>query len=53
MEYWRFELKQILPASRKIIYWIDQSQKYPTSEKDVLQYNGVAANLPKSKDLLN
>ena len=31
MEYWRFEIKQVLPTSRKIIYWINQAQKYPTS----------------------
>jgi hexosaminidase len=53
VEYLRFEVKQALPASRKVIYWVDQAQTYPTSENDVLQFKGsFVSDLPKGTPLV-
>ena len=40
VDYWRYEIKQILPASRKVIYWVDKVQNYSFGEKDIIQFNG-------------
>ena len=40
-------MKQVLPATRRVIYWIDESQAVPVSDKDILQFNGNSSYLVK------
>lgn len=47
VEYWRFEVKQALPVSRKVIYWTDGSKQHRTSSEDVLQYSGNSSDLSR------
>ena len=47
VEYLRFKVKQALPSSRKVIYWIDGARDYSAAEGDILQFKGHSADLPE------
>lgn len=39
--YWRSQLKQVLPSSRKLIFWRNNAENLTTGENDILQYWGA------------
>lgn len=39
--YWRYELKQALSESRKVVFWRTKSENITTGPEDVLQYWGA------------
>jgi hypothetical protein len=41
--YWRFQLKQALPASRKVIFWRNDADNLTTGPDDIVQYWGAQA----------
>jgi hypothetical protein len=41
--YWRYQLKQSLPASRKVIFWRNDADNLTTGPDDVVQYWGAQA----------
>jgi hypothetical protein len=45
--YWRFQLKQVLPANRKVILWRNDAQNVTFSESDVLDYWGAQTHVAK------
>jgi hypothetical protein len=45
LEYWRFQVKQALPSSRKVIYWADQVNNYTISPTDILQFSGNTSDI--------
>lgn len=38
--YWRYQLKQFLPSSRKVIFWRNDADNLTTSPDDIVQYWG-------------
>lgn len=46
--YWRFQLKQALPANRKVIFWRNDAQNVTTSAADVLHYWGAQTDVATS-----
>ena len=40
VEYIRYEVKQVLPRSRKVVYWIDRAVNYTAGDNDILQFTG-------------
>ena len=50
--YWRFQLKQVLPANRKVIFWRNDAQNVTTSESDVLHYWGAQTDVAKGNYLI-
>jgi hypothetical protein len=38
--YWRYQLKQALPASRKVVFWRTPDDSIKTGPDDVIQYWG-------------
>ena len=40
VEYIRYEIKQTIPSSRKVVYWIDKAQNYSAGDNDILQFTG-------------
>lgn len=47
--YWRFQLKQVLPASRKVIFWRNDGTDVTTSDTDILHFWGAQTDVAKSK----
>lgn len=39
--YWRFQLKQALPAARKVIFWRNDADNLTTGPDDIVQYWGA------------
>lgn len=50
--YWRFQLKQVLPANRKVIFWRNDAQNVTTSESDVLHFWGAQTDVAKSNHFI-
>jgi hexosaminidase len=46
--YWRFQLKQVLPPNRKVIFWRNDAQNVTTSETDILHYWGTQTDTANS-----
>jgi len=46
--YWRFQLKQVLPANRKVIFWRNDGQNVTTSDNDILHFWGAQTDVAKS-----
>ncbi len=51
--YWRYRLKQILPSSRKTIFWRNNAENVTTGPDDILHYWGAQDECQKSKYLFN
>ena len=51
--YWRYQLKQSLPKSRKTIFWRNNAENVTTAPDDILHYWGAQADVAKSKFILN
>lgn len=49
--YWRFQLKQVLPANRKVIFWRNDGTDVTTSDTDILHYWGAQTDVAKGKQL--
>lgn len=49
---WRFNLKQVLPSSRKIIYWADQEHNTTYSPNDIFQFKGNSSDIKSCTHLL-
>jgi hexosaminidase len=47
--YWRFQLKQVLPAGRRAVFWRNDGANVSTSDDDVLHFWGAQADVAKSK----
>lgn len=47
--YWRFQLKQVLPANRKVIFWRNDGTDVTTSDTDILHYWGAQTDVAKGK----
>lgn len=41
--YWRYQLKQALPQSRKVIFWRNDADNLTTGPDDIVQYWGSQA----------
>lgn len=41
--YWRYQLKQSLPASRKVIFWRNDADNLTTGPDDIVQFWGAQA----------
>ncbi len=41
--YWRYRLKQALPAGRKVIFWRNDADNVTTGDDDIVQYWGAQA----------
>ena len=41
--YWRYQLKQALPASRTVIFWRNDADNLTTGPEDIVQYWGSQA----------
>lgn len=46
--YWRFQLKQVLPANRKVIFWRNDGTDVTTSDTDILHFWGAQTDVAKS-----
>jgi len=46
--YWRSELKSVLSADRKVIFWLNVAVNVTTSGNDILQYWGDQASVADS-----
>lgn len=45
--YWRYQLKQVLPSSRKIIFWRNNAENVTLGPDDILHYWGSQADVAK------
>lgn len=45
--YWRFQLKQVLPAGRRAVFWRNDGANVSTSDDDVLHFWGAQADVAK------
>lgn len=50
--YWRFQLKQVLPANRKVIFWRNDAQNVSTADNDILHFWGAQTDVARSMSLL-
>ncbi len=50
--YWRYHLKQSLPASRKVIFWRNDADNLTTGPNDIVQYWGAQAKTANGKFIL-
>ena len=47
--YWRYQLKQSLPKSRKVIFWRNNAENVTTGPDDILHYWGSQLDTAKGK----
>lgn len=45
--YWRFQLKQVLPANRKVIFWRNDAQNVSTADNDILHFWGAQTDVAR------
>ena len=50
--YWRSQLKAILPANKRAIFWRNDGQNVTTSADDILHYWGSQADVASSTSRL-
>jgi hexosaminidase len=50
--YWRFQIKQVLPANRKVIFWRNDAANVSTSANDILHFWGAQTDVAKGKKYL-
>jgi hypothetical protein len=50
--YWRYQLKQSLPASRKVIFWRNDADNLTTGPDDIVQYWGSQAQTANGNFIL-
>lgn len=46
--YWRYQLKQVLPANRKVIFWRNDAANVSIADNDVLHFWGAQTDVAKS-----
>lgn len=47
--YWRYQLKQFLPSSRKVIFWRNDADNVTTAPDDIVQYWGAQSQTANGK----
>lgn len=47
--YWRYQMKQVLPTSRRVIFWRNDAANVTISDNDILHYWGAQADVAKGK----
>lgn len=50
--YWRYQLKQVLPSSRKVIFWRNNAENVTLGSDDILHYWGSQGDVAKGKTLI-
>lgn len=45
--YWRYQLKQVLPSSRKVIFWRNNAENVTSGPDDILHYWGSQEDVAK------
>ena len=45
--YWRYQLKQVLPSNRKVIFWRNNAENVTSGPDDILHYWGSQEDVAK------